>query len=352
MKRLSLGNKTLQSIAPRKRYVNRTILALMLLILSLCTGLSGFMLIEKFNFVEAFYMTVLTLSTVGFNEVRELSDIGRIFTSCYIIVNLGIFAFVVSTLTSYLFEGEIVDLLNKYMTGKNVKKLNNHIIVCGYGRNGIRTCSELHATSTDFILIENDPDISEKFPKDANFQFVIGDATTDDTLIVAGVKRAKAIITTLPNDADNVFISLTARELNPNIFIISRASEESSEKKLYRAGVNRVVMPDAIGGKHMAQLITKPHVIEFLNLMDGMGAEERDLRLEDFTFSELKKEFQNKSIRELDIRRKTGATIIGYKDREMGFTFNPGGDTLIKNGDALILIGTEQDIEKFKNYYS
>ncbi len=338
------------SLLKNNRNLTKFAFALMLLLFSLFIGQIGFIFIEGFSWIEAFYMTVITLSTVGFTEVRPLSDLGRLFTSCYIIFNLGIFAYVVSVITSYLFEGELIDVFNKYMTGKEVKKLNNHIIVCGYGRNGARACAELLQNKTEFVLIESEKKTFEKFPGLAHIQYVIGDATLDDTLLEAGVQRARAIITTLPKDSDNVFITLTARELNPKIYIIARASEDSSEKKLYRAGVDKVVMPDAIGGKHMAQLLTKPQVIEFLNLLDGMG--EQNLHLEDFTFNELKEDFRNKTIRELDIRRKTGATIIGYKDREKGFMFNPSAETYIRSGDAIIIIGTTKDIEQFKSFYS
>lgn len=141
--------------------------------------------------------------------------------------------------------------------------MHNHIIVCGFGRNGSKTCEELLRSHRQFILVEQNASLADTFPEDPNFEYIIGDATTDDTLLSAGINRAEAIITTLPRDTDNVFITLTARELNPAVYIISRATEESAAKKLYRAGVDQVVMPDAIGGVHMAQLITKPEVVEF-----------------------------------------------------------------------------------------
>ncbi|MEM9983109.1 MAG: NAD-binding protein, partial [Bacteroidota bacterium] len=231
---------------------------------------------------------------------------------------------------------------------KEVQKLKDHIVVCGYGRNGKKVCDELLEEKKSFVLIENDPDnVSHSIP--SIIQTVHGDATQDEVLKKAGIERAQAIITTLPKDTDNVFISLTARELNPYVYIIARASEEQSEKKLKRAGADRVVMPDAIGGLHMAQIITKPYVIEFLNLLNGVG--DLKIRLEDIKYSELKNEFHHKSLRDLNIRNITETTVIAIKEPTSGFTFNPNTSKTIDPEDILIIMGTEQAIQDFKNYY-
>ena len=215
---------------------NRLSFGLLLLVASMVIGQLGYTLIEKYSAIDAFYMTVITLSTVGFTEVRELSDAGRIFTSFYIIFNLGIFAYAVGTITSYFVEGEFAELYRRYTVGLKVERLKNHVIVCGMGRNGSRTCEELQSSQHPFVLIELKPDLVEQYATNNEIQYVIGDATTDEVLLAAGIERANAIITTLPRDADNVFISLTARELNPDVKIIARATDESAEKKLYRAG--------------------------------------------------------------------------------------------------------------------
>lgn len=331
------------------RGLGRLWFALLLFVSSVAIGTIGFMLIEHYTLLDAFYMSMITLSTVGFTEVQPLTNPGRLFASMYILLNLAIFAYVVGTISTYIFEGELKEIFNRFKVNREVNKLTNHVIVCGYGRNGRKTCEELQANGLDFVLLEHDPE-SLGNSDDLPFQCVIGDATQDDTLIGAGIKRARAIITTLPKDSDNVFITLTARELNPNIYIISRASENKSEKKLLRAGANKVVMPDALGGQHMAQLLTKPDVIEFLDLLSGVG--EHAFLLEDITFNELKESYRNKSIRELDIRRKTGATIIGYKQMNGEFVFNPNGDTRVMQGDTMIIIGTARCISQFKKYFS
>lgn len=330
--------------------LNRLSFGLLLLFASLVIGQAGYIVIEGYSLVEAFYMTVITLSTVGFTEVRELSDSGRIFTSFYIIINLGIFAYAVGTITSYFVEGEFAELYKRYTIGRKVDKLKNHIIVCGMGRNGSRTCEELQKSNHPFVLVELRPESVEQHTISADFQYIIGDATTDEVLLSAGIERAEAIITTLPRDADNVFITLTARELNPDVKIISRATEESAEKKLYRAGANQVVMPDAIGGIHMARLITQPSVIEFLNILSGAGT--NSLKLEDIMYDELQEPYRNKTLRELNIRQHTGATVIGFRHQSERFTFNPPGDLKFEAGDTMIIVGAERNIEAFRSYYT
>ncbi len=322
---------------------------MILLLTSFLIGLIGFMQIEKFNFIEAFYMTVITFSTVGFNEVRPLSADGRLFTSVYIIFNLGIFAYVVSIFTSYFFEGELRQVLRQIIRGKEVKKVKHHTIVVGYGRNGRKACEELENSKESFVIIEHDKDRIESMPENHSIKAVDGDATHDEILTLAGVEKAKAIITTLPNDAENVFIALTARELNGSILIIARASEEKSVSKLHRAGANKVVMPDALGGIHMAHQITKPYVNEFMELFTGMG--DTQLRLEEFSYDQFNSESRDRSISELDVRNKTGATIVGFKDQREGFRFSPGPRTIIGSDDIVIVLGREEEIQEFKSIY-
>ncbi len=304
---------------PKK--LNKVWYALGLSILGVLTGVIGFVMIEGYSVLNSFYMAIITISTVGFKEVQPLSDGGKIFTSVYIILNLTIFAYVVSVITTYLVEGELRSLFRTFMSERELKKFDKHIIVVGYGRNGYMAVNELEKSKKKFIIIERDDKWIEEISKNKKLPFLRGDATADEILITAGIRRAKSIITTLPQDSDNVFITLTARELNPQIQIISRASRKNSETKLYRAGANHVIMPDAIGGLHMAQLITKPYVIEFLELLGGEGGEE--MRLEEFAYEELNKDSRGKSLNDLNIRAKTGASVIGFKHKHKGFIFNP-----------------------------
>jgi len=307
-------------------------------------------MIEGYTTLDSFYMTVITLATVGFKEVHPLSDQGKIFTGVYIILNLIIFAYVVSVITTYIFEGELKYILRNYMTDRELKQLNNHVIVCGYGRNGRKASEELKHGKKPFVLIENKGELFDKLRQEDKLPVIKGDAIDEDILQMAGIKRAKAIITTLPKDADNVFIALTAKELNPDIKIIARASQEHSEKKLKMAGADKVIMPDAIGGIHMAQLITKPYVVEFLELLNGMG--EPDLNLEEFSYDQFKSDYRGKTLEELNLRKITGATVIGLKEENESFTFNPSADTKIKKNTVFILLGNNKEMTAFRKEFT
>lgn len=332
-------------------HLRQLILAFVIMTTSILVGIVGFMTIEHYSMLDALYMTIVTISTVGFREVQPLSDGGKIFTSFFIISNLVFFAFLVSTVAKYIFEGELNKIYNTIMKGRQVSKLRGHIIVCGYGRNGRRAALELKNSRKKFLIIENDDHVLERFPDAAKtYSFFMGDATQDKTLIDAGIKRANTIITTLPSDSENVFITLTAREMNPDIKIISRASDEKVEKKLMRAGANHVVMPDALGGYHMAHIVTKPFIVEFVEMLSGFGSSE--YMLDEISYLHIKHEYRDKTLSELDIRKNTGATVFGFKDSKKGIIFNPDPRLKFSNDDILILLGKEESIKEFKRVYT
>lgn len=324
-------------------------IALGLFLSSLVIGTVMFMLLEGFKVSDALYMSVITFSTVGFQEVHPLSEQGRLFTAIYIIGNLGIFAYVISVFTTYLFEGELRKALKNFMIGREVRKMKDHIIICGFGRNGIKAAEVLHSEKKKFVILEREMEVINSVPGSNKYQFVQGDATQDEILLDAGIMKARTLITTLPRDSDNVFIVLTARQLNPAIRIIARASESESELKLYRAGANNVVMPDSLGGAHMAQLITKPYVIEFLEILNG--ASDKTMALEEVSYQDLKEEFRDISIRQLDVRNQTGASIISFKRGHRNFMFNPSSEERVSEGDVIILLGLPENIEAFRDNY-
>lgn len=333
-----------------KGQLRKLIIAVLLLQVSLLIGVFGFMYVEDYDLMNAFYMAVITISTVGFTEVHELSPNGRLFTSVYILMNLGIFAYVVSVISAYLFEGELRSIFKDFMVDRELNKLKDHVIVCGYGRNGSQACEELLKSGKEFVVIEKDPEIRQSVPTSVGFQFLIADATMDSNLKLAGIERARVIIITTPSDAANVFITLTARALKPDIYIISRASEKQTEEKLYRAGANQVIMPDILGGMFMAQMVTKPVVIEFLDLLTGRGGS--DYRLEAIHFDHLKSKFKDKTLRELHITETTGCTVIGVKDNIKGLIPSPSAETFIGVDDTLIVLGAEEQLEKMIKHYT
>ncbi len=328
--------------------LSKLIKAIGLLIISLMIGITGFHWIEGYSFIDALYMCVITISTVGFSTVRELSEAGKVFISFYIIFNLFVLAYGLSVITSYIFEGGLRSIVQKFKTNQEIRKMKNHVIVCGYGRNGSKACAELMQNGKDFIVIENNQETIDMVPADKDIHVIHGDATMEEVLQQAGVDKADYVITTLARDSDNVYITLTAKEFNPSIKVISRASDILSGKKLVTAGAYKVIMPDLLGGLHMAQLITKPYVIEFLELLNGVGNE--NLTLEEITYSQLKKDFRDKTISDLHIRNNTGVTVIGFKNRGK-FFFNPGPETRLVDETIIIVVGDEKQLDRFKEQY-
>ncbi|MBK8364119.1 MAG: NAD-binding protein [Bacteroidetes bacterium] len=302
------------------------------------------MWIEDYNFIDAVFMTIITIATVGYREVKELNTGGKIFTSFLIIYSISTFAYAISVITRYVIEGEFQTYFRHYQVNKEIQKLKNHIIVCGYGRNGKQACDQLRSEGVRFVAIESNPQIIAAMQEEQDLLFIEGDATKDEVLIEAGLESAKALITALPSDAANVFVVLTARDKSPKLKIISRASDDASEHKLKRAGADNVIMPDKIGGTHMAALITKPDVLEFIDHITGTI----NIRLEEILFKSLPDSMQNKSIRELEIRNKTGANIIGYKSASGDYIINPSPDTVMMQDAKLFVLGTQEQVSKFK----
>jgi len=332
------------------KQLGNLILAVLLCIASLVIGFTGLMFIENYGAVDAFYMTIITVGTVGYTEVHELLTNGKLFTSFYILFYLGIFAYVVSVITSFLFEGKLKSILTNYMSDKELGKLNKHVIVCGYGRNGSKACEELAISGRDFVVIEKNPETRQSVPISKNFKMMVADATKDEILKMVGIERAEVIIITTPSDAANVFVTLTARALNPKIKIIVRASERETEDKLYRAGADKVIMPDILGGMFMAQLVTKPVVIEFLDLLSGVSG--LDYRLEEVNYNDIKEAYRDKSLKDLKVRENSGATVIGIKDNVNGLIPSPSRDTIFGKDDTLIVLGHESNLAQFFKEYT
>ena len=326
------------------RYFRKLYLAIGMVLLVLLVGIVGYYTIEDYSLLDSVFMTVITVATVGYREVKELDDAGKIFTSFLIIFSIGTFAYAISVITRYVIEGEFQTYFKHYKVNKEILKLKDHVIVCGFGRNGRQACEQLRSGNEKFVAIESNPKIIATLHEDENILFIEGDATNDDVLLEAGLERAKALITALPNDAANVFVVLTARDRNPNLKIISRASDDASEHKLKRAGANNVIMPDKIGGTHMAALVTKPDVLEFIDHITGRI----NIRLEEILYSSLPNSMRGKSIRELEIRNKTGANIIGFKTAEGDYIINPSPEMVMMPDAKLFVLGTQEQVSRFK----
>jgi voltage-gated potassium channel len=319
-------------------------LALILIASLVVYGVTGYVVIEGDKFLDALYMTIITISTVGFGEIHRLSLTGKIFTISLIIMSFGIYAFAVTMLSAYFLEGQMKYLIRGYKA-KSLKKMENHVIVCGFGRNGQQAVKELEAHKHRYVVIDKNHDIIVN-NMDKPARFIEGDATQDETLVKANIKSAMALISTMPVDADNLYITLTARALNPDLKIISRASDQTSEMKLRMAGVNNVVMPEKVGGAHMAGLVARPDVLEFLDHISIHH--DTPTNLEEIVCHDLPEGGMNKTIDEIGIRRKTGANIIGYKTPEGNFIMNPSPDTKVMKGSKLFVLGTSEQIARMK----
>jgi len=318
-----------------------------LLLLTILIGVMGYIIIEGFNFTEAFYMTVITMATVGFKEVQPLSDIGRLFTSFLIIFSFGIFVYAVTTFTRYVIDGVFKNYYKDNKVKRKIQKLQNHVIICGYGRNGKQATIELMEHDVPIIIIEKDEAIIEKMREDGEILYIEGDATRDEILHSAKIESAMALITTFPVDADNLFVVLTAREINPNLKIISRASDDNSDIKLKRAGATNVIMPDKVGGQRMAKLVVQPDIVEFLEYI--MLQKTKDVKLEEISCQNLASCFSENTIGELGIRNISGANIIGLKSEKDTYIFNPSPKTIISSKDQLFVLGNPQQLAKLRD---
>lgn len=305
------------------------------------TGIVGFMLVEGMTFFEAFYMTVITVSTVGFGE--NLTDNGKLFAALLILMSFGTFAYAITAITSYLVGGEYKTYFKNYKVLKEIDKQVGHVILCGYGRVGRQAAKQLEAYGKKFVVIEMKPELIANL-KESGHLFIEGDATDDEILSQAGIKKAAAVVTTLPKDADNLFVVLTARETSPTVTIISRASQSTSTKKLKIAGADNVIMPDSVGGGHMASLVVTPDVMEFLDHISIVG--DAEINLEEISFSELPENFQHKTVGDLNARQLTGCNIIGYKTADGEYVINPAPDTKVIPNSKLFVLGNPEQIER------
>lgn len=321
-------------------------IAIGLLMLVVAIGTSGYMLFEKFSFADAFFMTIITISTVGFREVKPLSEFGQFFTAFLIIFSFGIFAYAVTTLTRYIVDGVLRNYLKDNKVKTKIEKLNNHVIVVGYGRNGKQAIEELNRYNSKIVVVDNNDAIIEQIRENANLLYIQGDAIEDDTLVAAKIDKAKALITALPNDADNLFVVLTARSMNPSIKIISRASNFNSDKKLRNAGATNVIMPDKIGGQRMAKLVEQPDVVDFLEYI--MLRESDGVYIEEISCEELSANFVEKTIGDWSIRTETGANIIGLKTSNNKYIVNPTPEVKISLNDQLFVLGNPEQIKHLK----
>lgn len=320
-------------------------ISIILLTIVLSIGIFGFITISNESFVDSLYMTVITMSTVGFGTLHELNQTEKLFTIFLIILSIGVYGYSITALTEYLANDNFFQLLKYKKMQQKIQKLKNHTVVCGYGRNGRQAVVKLKKFNMPCIVIEKDKELLEELERE-NILYIEGDATGDEALQKASLQTAKSLITALPSDADNLFVVLSARQINKEFTIISRASNESSCKKLMIAGATNIIMPDKIGGEHMASLVVTPDLIEFVDKLTIY--EEGSTNLEEIAINDLPQEFLNKTILDLDLRNISGCTVIGFKTADHKYIINPEATTKLEPNSNLIVLGRPNQIQKLR----
>ncbi len=321
----------------------RLAIAFGILALTLVVGATGYSFLEGFDFFKALYLTVVTISTVGYGDVYARSTAGMVFTICLIIAGVGTMFYTVGLFAEALVEGRLRDIVGKGRMKKMVESMSDHYVICGCGRIGMLICRELAAEKVPFVVVEKNQEVIEKIEEEG-FLYYHGDSTEDRTLLAAGIKRAKGIVCVLPTDAQNLYVILTARELNPDLFVLSRSEEDQSERRLLRAGADRVISPYTLGGMRMAMAITRPAMLDFIEITTKRQSLE--LRMAEVAVS-AGSEVIGKSLGESEIRKSYGLIIVAVKKDTGKMVFNPAASYHIEQGDKLIALGEDENVMKF-----
>ena len=318
------------------------ITSVLLTIVILSFGTAGYMIIEGWDIFDAVYMTVITISTVGYGEVHEISRIGQLFTVFLVFAGVGFCIYVAGSVVQFMVEGQIRTILGRRRLDKKINRLKNHYIICGYGRIGSVLCKNITRKPIDLVVVEKNQDISHIMDEDGVL-YITGDAADETILIRAGIKRAKSLIAVLATDIDNVFLVLTARQLNPDIYIIARASHEEAKSKLQAAGANKVESPYDIGAVSMAQRILRPTVTDFLD--HAFDYKRKDIHMEEL-FVSASSNLVNVMLKDSGIRQNYNLIIIAIKKSDGSMLFNPSFESVIKAGDTLIAVGETANLQK------
>jgi voltage-gated potassium channel len=318
-------------------------IAVIILILIIAVGTIGYRVLEGWSLIESLYTTITTLSTVGYGDFHPRTTAGRLFTIVIIIIGVGTMLYSVGLLAETVVEDRLRAIMGRGKLEKVIEKIHGHHIICGCGRIGYLICRELKDEGVPFVVVDSNQEVLQKI-EDEGYLYVKGDATHDRTLMAAGIKRAKGIVCALPTDAENLYVILTARELNQDIFILSRSEEEESEHRLLRAGANRVMSPYTLGGMRMAMAILRPAMLDFIEITTSRQSLE--LRMEEVAVCEGSPVI-GKTLGESEIRQKYGLIIVAVKKDTGRMIFNPVATYVIEKGDMLIAMGEESNVKRF-----
>lgn len=310
------------------------------MVVMICAGAIGFRLIEGLSWLDSFYTAAQTVTTVGYGDVTPQTPRGRLFAIFLMLVGVGTVLYALTIIAQAVIQSEMVEAFSLRRKRKEMENLREHYIVCGAGRVGRRIIRHLQRQNLDYVIIESDPkkigEVDEQLVRT-----VIGDATSEEVLAAAGVKHARGLASCLPDDADNVYVVLTARGLNADLHIVARAVEEQAEPTLIRAGANRVVAPTIIGSQSMARALLKPAVADF---MDSIIAETLDLVFEELTVNK-NSPYAGRSLKDTNLMSELSLIVVGIRRRDGDLEFHPNGETLIGEGDLLIVIGKAESVQ-------
>ncbi|MFO7496831.1 MAG: potassium channel protein [Desulfobacterales bacterium] len=307
-------------------------------------GTLGYYFFEGMTLFDAFYMTIITVSTVGFSEIKPLTTIGRSITMVVIVMGIGVGGYTIGMVARSFIEGELRIFFGRKKLEKKIAALAHHFIICGYGRIGRIISSELADDKIPFVVVEQDAKAVEQLQKNS-YLWLQMDATSEEALLAAGIKRAKGLVTALPSDAHNVFITLTAKGLRPDIFILSRASDHGNEDKLKRAGATRVVSPYLIGGRRMAQVLKRPTVVDFIDI--AMMERHLGLMMEEAKIGP-ESQLIGKNIMASNLRRDFGVIVVAIKKMSDEMIFNPGPGETLEAGDVIVVLGKMEHLERMR----
>ncbi|HYA31251.1 MAG TPA: potassium channel protein [Thermodesulfovibrionales bacterium] len=322
------------------RVQRQFVLSLAFIAAVILAGTIGYMIIEQWSLLDAVYMTIITITTVGFSEVHPLSSAGRVFTLFLILFGVGTILYTFNNAARIVIEGELQDVFGRRKVEKKIKEMRDHYIICGYGRMGMVICKELKEKGARFVVIEKAPMPADNLESD--MLLVRGDATKDEVLKQAGIERAQGLISVLPTDAENLYVVLSAKVLNPDLNIVARAGEEGSEQKLLRAGADRVVSPYHIGGLRIAHTVLQPSVVDFIEFATRSG--NIDLQMEEIYVRE-GAGISGTTLDQCGIGRELGIIIVAIKRTGGEMKFNPTFRTVIRPGDVLIALGEKDKLK-------
>jgi voltage-gated potassium channel len=331
-----------------KFLLRRLALVATLITLTMLMGTVGFTVIEGYPPFDAFYMTLITITTVGYAEIHPLSHAGRIFNSFLIFFGVTTLFFAIGAMTQSIIELELGEYFGKRRHRRMIDKLDRHFIICGYGRVGRNAAHELQRSGVPFVVVDREPARAERAML-AGMLAVAADSTRDETLHALGITRARGLVSALATDADNLFVILSAKNLNPQLYVATRAGEEEAEEKLRRAGADAVFAPYTVAGYRLAQAVLRPHVFQFFDVAArSMGL---DVDVEQVRVPEAS-EFSSRSLQQTGIRRELGVIVLAIRKSDGRMLFNPPAETVISAGDFLIVMGAPNNLRTLENMMS